>query len=53
VRDPDRHDLIAAQLADVIELRDGAAERDWDQGATRHQRVADSLATHIRHIDAS
>lgn len=49
--DPDRRDVIAAQFADVIELRDDAAERDWDDEATRHQRVADSLATHIRHID--
>jgi hypothetical protein len=51
VPDPDRRDPITAQLADVIELRDDATERGWDQEATRPQRVADSLAIHIRHID--
>jgi hypothetical protein len=51
VPDPNRRDLITAQLADLIELRDDATERGWDQEATRHQRVEDSLATHIRHID--
>jgi site-specific recombinase XerD len=51
VPDPDLRDVIAAQLADVIELRTDAAGRGWDDEATRHQHVADSLATHIRHID--
>jgi hypothetical protein len=53
VPDPDRRDVIAEQLADVIILRDDARHRGWDDDTTRHQHVADALNGHLRQLDRS
>lgn len=51
VPDPSRRDVIASQLADVIELRNDAEQRGWTNEHTRHQHVADALNRHLRTID--
>jgi len=49
--DPDRHDVLAGQLADVSILREDAEQRGWTDEAARHDRVAEALTRHIRRID--
>ena len=51
VPDPERADVLAAQRDDVRLLRDDADQRGWTGEAARHQRVADALDTHLRHLD--
>jgi integrase len=51
IPDPDQRPVIAAQLADVITLRDDATTRNWPDETERHQRVADALTTHLHRID--
>ncbi len=48
VPDPNRRDILDAQLADVIVLRDDAEQRGWIDETNRHQHVADALTTHLR-----
>jgi len=49
--DPDRQDTIAGQLADITTLQRDATQRGWHGEATRHQRVAEALDRHLRHLD--
>ncbi len=42
---------LAAQVADVRELRDDATDRGWDSETARHQRVIDSLDKHLRRLE--
>lgn len=51
VPDPNRRNILDAQLADVIILRDDAEQRGWTNEASRHQHVADALNTHLRTIE--
>ncbi|MFA5785666.1 MAG: site-specific integrase [Actinomycetota bacterium] len=51
VPDPDRHDVLAGQLADVTALRDDAHARGWTDESARHERVATALERHLRRID--
>lgn len=51
IPDANRRDVIDAQLADVIELRDDADQRGWTDDTTRHQHVAEALTRHLRTID--
>lgn len=51
IPDPERRDILTAQLADVITLHDDAEQRGWTTEATRHQHVADAITTHLRTID--
>ena len=51
VPDPHRHDVIEAQLADVIELRQDAEQRGWTDERIRHQHVVDALTNHLRTIE--
>lgn len=51
VPDPNQRDVLERQLADVIELRNDAAQREWDTEITRHQHVADALQRHLKTID--
>jgi integrase len=41
---------LTAQLADVEALRRDAQDRGWDNEATRHKNVADSIEGHLRRI---
>lgn len=47
VPDPERADVLAAQLDDVQTLHDDAHERGWTAEAARHQRVAEHLTRHV------
>jgi integrase len=51
VPDPERAGVLAAQRDDIRLLRDDADQRGWTDEAARHQRVADALDTHLRHVD--
>lgn len=51
VPDPARRDVLVAQLADVIELRNDAEQRGWTDEHTRHQHVADALDRHLHTIE--
>lgn len=51
VPDPQRHNVLVSQLADVIELRDDAHQRGWTDETTRHQHVADAITGHLRTIE--
>jgi integrase len=51
VPDPDRHDVLAGQLADVTALRDDAHTRGWTDETARHDRVATAIERHLRHIE--
>lgn len=51
VPDPDRHDVLAGQLADVTALRDDAHTRGWTDETARHDRVATALERHLRRIE--
>jgi hypothetical protein len=51
VPDPERAGVLATQRDDVRLLRDDADQRGWTDEAARHQRVADALDTHLRHVD--
>jgi len=51
--DPNRQDVIDAQLADVIQLRDDAEQRGWADERIRHQHVADALTNRLRTIEIS
>lgn len=51
VPDPERHGVLASQLADVTILRDDAQQRGWTDEVARHDRVAEALTRHIRRID--
>jgi len=42
---------LAAQIADVRELRDDAADRGWTSETARHERVIDSLDKHLRRLE--
>ena len=44
---------LAAQVADIRELRDDAAERGWTSETARHERVIDSLDKHLRRLEIS
>jgi len=50
VPDPNRQDILDAQLADVIALRDDAEQRGWTDETHRHQHVADALTRHLHTI---
>lgn len=41
---------IQAQLADIRALREDATARGWTSEIARHQRVIDSLETHLRRL---
>jgi hypothetical protein len=41
---------LQAQLADVIALRDDAAERGWDTEVARHARVITSIQNHLNRL---
>jgi integrase len=51
VPDPDRRDVLAAQLADAIALHDDAEQRGWTSEAARHQHVANAITGHLRTIE--
>jgi site-specific recombinase XerD len=51
VPDPNRRDVIDAQLADVIVLRDDADQRGWTEERSRHEHVVDALSRHLRTIE--
>ncbi|MGE0305183.1 MAG: tyrosine-type recombinase/integrase [Acidimicrobiia bacterium] len=51
IPDPSRKDVLDAQLADVIALRDDAQQRGWTGERVRHEHVADALARHLRIIE--
>jgi hypothetical protein len=42
---------LAAQVADIRQLRDDATNRGWTSETARHQRVIDSLDKHLRRLD--
>ncbi len=42
---------LTAQIADVHQLRDDAADRGWTSETARHQRVIDSLDKHLRRLE--
>jgi integrase len=42
---------LDAQLADVVALRDDAAERGWTAEADRHARVIESLQGHLNRLE--
>ena len=42
---------LAAQVADVRELRDDATDRGWTSEIARHERVIDSLDKHLRRLE--
>ena len=44
---------LAAQVADIRELRDDAAERGWTSETARHERVITSLDKHLRRLEIS
>ncbi len=50
VPDPERADVLAMQRDDVEDLRTDAERRGWADEAARHQRVADALGSHLRHL---
>jgi hypothetical protein len=41
---------LTSQLADVVRLRDDAVGRSWNGEADRHNRVIDSLETHLNRL---
>ena len=47
---PEFAPVLQAQLADVRALRDDAEHRGWASEQGRHQRVADSLESHLRRL---
>lgn len=51
IPDPDRRDILADQLANVVTLRDDAYQRGWTSETARHQHVADAITGHLRTID--
>jgi integrase len=50
VTSPEFTPALTAQLADVRQLRDDAEHRGWSSEAARHQRVIDSLESHLRRL---
>ena|GEM_PF-2835391 len=42
---------IATQLTDLRSLGSDAAERGWDSEVARHNRVIDSLESHVRRLE--
>lgn len=51
IPDPNRRDILDAQLADITALRDDAEQRGWTTEVSRHQHVADALSKHLRTIE--
>jgi hypothetical protein len=49
--DPNRGDVLDAQLADVIVLRDDADQRGWTEERARHEHVVDALNRDLRTIE--
>ncbi len=47
IPDPQRHEILTSQLADVLTLRDDAKQRGWTSEATRHQHVANAITSHL------
>jgi len=47
---PEFQPALQAQLADIIELRDDARDRDWDSEVARHDRVIASIDGHLRRL---
>jgi site-specific recombinase XerD len=43
--------VLGAQLADVVALRDDAADRGWAAEADRHARVIESLQGHLNRLE--
>jgi hypothetical protein len=48
---PESLPAIATQLTDLRSLRGDAAERGWDSEVARHNRVIDSLESHVRRLE--
>jgi hypothetical protein len=44
---------LQAQLADIRALREDATTRGWTSEIARHQRVIDSLETHLRRLQTN
>lgn len=51
IPDGNRREVLDAQLADVVALRDDAQQRGWTDETNRHNHVADALNRHLRTID--
>ncbi|MGH9022296.1 MAG: tyrosine-type recombinase/integrase [Acidimicrobiia bacterium] len=47
---PEFAPTLRAQLADIHQLRQDADERGWTSESARHQRVIDSLQTHLNRL---
>lgn len=52
VPDTDRRDVLDAQLADIIVLRNDAEQRGWSEERSRHEHVVDALTRHLRTIES-
>ena len=50
VATPEFGPALQAQLDDVTALREDASGRGWDSEAARHQRVIDSIDSHLRRL---
>ncbi len=48
---PRVHPQLQAQLADITELRDDAAERGWHSEVARHSRVIASIQNHLQRLE--
>ena len=48
---PEFQPALQAQLADVIELRDDAHNRQWETEVARHDRVINSIEGHLRRLN--
>jgi integrase len=47
---PELAPVLAAQLADIRELRNEAKERGWASETVRHAQVINDLEAHLRHL---
>ena len=48
---PEFQPALEAQLADVVELRDDARDRQWESETARHYRVINSIEAHLRRLN--
>ena len=48
---PEFQPALEAQLADVVELRDDARDRQWESETARHDRVINSIEAHLRRLN--
>jgi len=50
---PEFQPALEAQLADIVELRDDAQDRQWESEVARHNRVIASIDSHLRRLKNS